>query len=83
MSIPIDTYRTESGDIPLTLTIDERNRVKKVKLLINPTTTPMGLPRPDASTEDDRMMGKIGSIHGDRMVTSPAKNENPISKSIC
>jgi membrane peptidoglycan carboxypeptidase len=80
--IPIDTNRKLSAGIPLSCTIVDKKSVKKVKLRINPTTTPKGLLRPVVSVVDDRMIGKTGRIHGERIVTIPAKNANAIRSNI-
>jgi hypothetical protein len=79
--IIMDSDLSESAGIPSCLTIVERNSVKKVKLAINPITTPSGLCLPVASLED-RIIGKRGRIHGDNTVTTPAKNANIVSKNI-
>jgi len=67
-----------SGDIPLILIIVERKRVKKVKLAINPITTPTGRDFPIffPPTVEDRIIGRTGRIQGERMVTIPAMNAN-------
>src|SRR3989344_5675370 len=70
----------ESAGIPLRRTRVERKRVKKVKLAIKPTTTPRGLRFPELSTEEDKITGSIGKMHGERMVTIPAKKANASSK---
>jgi hypothetical protein len=80
-SIAMDIVRNESAGIPLNLTKIDKNSVKKVKLRINPSTTPKGLyffPSP----AEDKIMGSRGSIQGDRTVTIPAKNANVISNII-
>ena len=70
-----DTVRSASAEIPVALTIAERNSVKKVKLAINPTTTPHGRFLPPVIDEDSTM-GRIGKMQGERMVTMPARNAN-------
>jgi len=68
-------FRNESAGIPLILTNVDKNKVKKVKLKINPVITPNGLFLlifPD-STVEDKIIGKTGKIHGDKIVTTPAK----------
>jgi hypothetical protein len=75
----IEMYLSDSAGIPLSRTIVERNSVKKVKLNMNPVTTPRGRRFPDVSTVDERMIGKIGNIHGERIVTTPAKKANTTS----
>ena len=79
-----DTNRSVSAGIPLNLTIVERKRVKKVKLRINPITTPSGrdLPVFTPPILEVRMIGRIGNIHGESTVISPARNANAISKII-
>jgi hypothetical protein len=64
-----------SGDIPVALTRAVRNSVKNVKLRINPVTTPNGLRFPPVM-EPDRTMGRIGRIHGERIVTIPPTKAN-------
>ena len=81
--ITIDNPLRRFAEIPLIWTIVERNSVKKVKLRINPITTPNGR---DLSVfcppiVEVRIIGKIGKMHGESMVTIPAKNANP-NKSI-
>lgn len=80
----MEKVRSTSGDIPLTLTMEERKSVKKVKLNINPKTIPVGraLPVSFPPIVEERIMGRIGKIQGDSMVTIPAKNANVISKII-
>jgi hypothetical protein len=82
--IKTETIRNEPAGIPLNCTMVERKRVKNVKLAINPTTTPIGRNTSFSLSpiDDERTMGKIGRIHGDKIVTSPAKNANPRSKII-
>ncbi len=61
-------------------TIVARNNVKKVKLVINPVTTPSGRFLPPVSVPDNTM-GRIGSMQGESMVTIPprkAKNKRII-----
>jgi len=62
----------------------ERNKVKKVKLKMNPVTTPNGLAFPIVFPPrvEVRIIGKIGKIQGDNTVTIPAKNANNISNII-
>jgi len=52
--------------------------VKKVKLKINPITTPIGRNFPVfvSLILDVRMIGSMGNIQGDSIVTIPAINEN-------
>jgi hypothetical protein len=54
----------------------DRKRVKNVKLKTNPVTIPKGLLLPLVSKEDERIIGKTGSIQGDNIVTTPATNAN-------
>jgi hypothetical protein len=79
-----DIFRRISEDIPLAFTIVERKSVKKVKLAINPVTTPMGrdLPESFPPMVEDKTIGRIGKIQGERIVTTPAKNAKAISKII-
>lgn len=74
----------ESAGMPLKETIVERKRVKKVKLRINPMTTPSGRDFPVSCPPmvDERTIGKIGKIHGESTVTIPAKNANMMSNII-
>ena len=73
-----------SAGIPLTLTIVERKRVKKVKLRINPITTPIGRDFPVFTPPilEVRIIGRIGKIHGESTVITPAKKANVISRII-
>jgi len=54
--------------------------VKKVKLRINPATMPYGrrwlLP---SLADEARIIGKIGRIHGERIVTTPARKAKTVS----
>ena len=70
--------------MPLKLTIVERNRVKNVKLRTNPITTPIGRDFPISLPPivEDRTIGRIGKIQGDKIVMTPAKNANAISNII-
>lgn len=82
--IIIDINLRLSADIPLILTIVERKRVKKVKLNMKPKTTPIGrdLPAPFPPTVEDNIIGRIGKMHGERIVTMPATNAKIISSII-
>lgn len=71
----------ESAGRPVALTIVESASVKKVKLAINPVTIPSGLFLPSA-VELERTIGRIGKIHGERIVINPPMNEKRISNSI-
>ena len=82
IKIKTDRKRRDSAGMPLSLTIIERNKVKKVKLKTNPTTTPSGLLFPVVSTEEDNIIGKTGNMQGERIVTIPARNANAASKII-
>lgn len=81
-SIKIDKNRSESAEIPLTLTIVERKRVKKVKLKTNPATTPRGRLFPVVSAVEERIIGKMGRTQGERIVTTPARKAKAVRKSI-
>lgn len=74
----------DSEGMPDSLTMVERKRVKKVKLKINPVITPIGLALPISVVpiEEDRMIGKIGRMQGERIVTTPAKNAKTIKRII-
>ncbi len=76
----IEMLRSTSTEIPVSLTIAERKSVKNVKLSIKPVTIPSGLFFPVA-TLPESTIGRIGKIHGDRIVTIPARKANA-SKSI-
>ena len=78
----IDIKRNVSAGMPVIFTIDARKRVKKVKLAIKPMTTPSGRFLPDESAEEERIIGNIGRIQGESIVTIPARNAKIISKSI-
>ncbi|KKS32093.1 MAG: hypothetical protein UU94_C0007G0033 [Candidatus Collierbacteria bacterium GW2011_GWB2_42_12] len=71
-----EKIRRESDGIPSTLTILERKRVKKVKLRTKPRTVPSGRARdgfvPCLFTPEERTIGRMGKIQGERIVTSPA-----------
>lgn len=82
VNIKMDKNRSESAEIPLTLTIVERKRVKKVKLRTNPATTPRGRLFPVVSAVEERIIGRIGRTQGERMVTIPARNAKVVRKSI-
>ncbi len=79
--INTDTTLSAFAEMPLRLTIVERNSVKNVKLRIKPMTTPRGRAFPEFSPliVEDRMIGKMGRIHGERIVTIPASNANAVS----
>lgn len=67
-----EMLRRISGDNPVRRTMLAKNRVKKVKLVINPVTIPRGrrLPPPE---DPDKTIGKIGKMQGERIVTMPAR----------
>jgi len=50
--------------------------VKKLKLKIIPKVIPKGLAF-DELADEDKTIGRIGQIHGARIVASPAKKANP------
>ncbi len=79
-----DTSLSVSAGIPLSLTIVERKSVKKVKLRINPVTTPIGRDFPVFTLPilEVKIIGRIGNMHGESTVITPAKNANAISKII-
>ena len=54
-----------------------KKSVKKVKLTIKPTKTPKGCLFPEI-VELDKIIGNTGKIHGERMVTTPAKKAKNI-----
>lgn len=66
---------------PVARTIEVRNRVKKVKLMMNPETTPSGRFFPSWA-EAPRTIGRSGRIQGERMVTSPPKKAKRIRMGI-
>jgi hypothetical protein len=70
--------------IPLKRTNEDKNKVKKVKLNTNPSTIPNGrdLPIFLPSKLEVRIIGKTGSIQGERIVTNPAKNANTTNNNI-
>ena len=70
-----------SADIPVILIINERKRVKKVKLKTKPRIIPNGFLFP-SPTAPDKTTGSIGKMHGERMVTIPPKNEKNIKSII-
>ncbi len=67
-----EKVRRASADSPVAETIVDKNSVKNVKLAIKPVTIPSGrfVPSP---TDPDSTIGKTGRIHGDKIVTTPAK----------
>jgi hypothetical protein len=79
-----DKNRNASGEMPVSFTVTERKRVKKVKLNTNPVMTPRGLFFPPPM-DPDKTIGSIGNMQGERMVTIPAKKAKRIKRiiSIC
>ena len=71
----IEKVRIRSEEMPVSLTMVERKRVKKVKLTIKPITTPNGLLFP-LSIPPDSTIGSTGKMHGDNIVTNPAMKAN-------
>ena len=71
-----EIVRKTEDDTPLILTMVERKRVKKVKLAINPNTTPTGreIPVFFPPIVEERTIGRTGKIQGESIVTIPAKN---------
>lgn len=80
----IEKNLKESAGIPLILTMVDKKSVKKVKLAINPVTTPSGrdLPVSLPPIDDERIIGRTGRMQGERIVTTPARNEKRMSKII-
>jgi hypothetical protein len=76
-----EIVRSVSADIPVNLIIVVRNNVKKVKLVINPVTTPRGLFLPPVRVPDSTI-GRIGRMHGERIVTMPPINAKNNKSSI-
>ena len=68
----------------MTLIMLERKRVKNVKLVIKPATTPIGR---DIDcfppTVVERIIGKTGRMQGDKIVTTPAKKAKTSNNIIC
>lgn len=67
--------RRLSAGIPISFTIDVKNRVKNVKLKTKPNITPSGRFAPPVR-ELEMIIGKIGSMQGDSTVTMPARKAN-------
>jgi hypothetical protein len=88
VSPKIKTIKTEinlrlSPGIFVILTIDDKNKVKKVKLAINPSIIPQGLDFDSLPpTLEDNTIGSTGRIQGDKIVTRPATNANTRSRII-
>jgi hypothetical protein len=77
--ITIEKIRRESAEIPRVLTSKLKKRVKNVKLKIKPVTTPKGLFLPPLS-DPDKTIGRIGRMHGERIVTTPPIKANIIKR---
>ena len=80
----IEKNRSESADMLSVFTSVDKNKVKKVKLAIKPTTIPNGLcllvsPSPIV---DDKTIGRIGKIQGESIVTIPAIKAKKININI-
>src|SRR3989344_532018 len=78
--ITTDSVRKESAGIPTALTRVVKKRVKKVKLITKPATTPKARDRPPPR-ELVRTIGNTGRMQGERMVTTPAKKAKAVSNS--
>ncbi len=65
-------FLIRSDGTPVAFIIKERNKVKKVKLKIKPKTIPSGFFLSDVM-EELKIIGRIGRIQGERIVTIPAK----------
>lgn len=76
-----EIVRSVSAEAPVIRIMVVKNNVKNVKLRINPATTPNGRFFPPVSVPD-KTMGRMGSMHGERMVTIPPKNAKSKSISI-
>jgi hypothetical protein len=63
-------------------TIAEMVSVKNAKLIIIPRTIPSGLLWLFPATDEDKIMGNTGQMHGARMVMTPDKNENKSKSTI-
>lgn len=68
--------------MPDAATMIDRKSVKKVKLATNPITTPNGRLFPELSTDEERIIGRTGKIHGERIVTTPARKEKARRRNI-
>lgn len=73
----------ESAGTPIAFTIEDKKSVKNVKLKMNPVITPKGLAFPICwvPMDEERMIGRMGKMQGESIVTTPAKNAK-IIKSI-
>jgi len=79
--ITIDKVRKRFADKPVILTILESAKVKKVKLKIKPATIPNGLFLPPIKPPE-RIIGRTGRMHGDKIVTIPEINAKTLKKII-
>ena len=79
-----DKLRSKSAEIPLIFTIVDKKSVKNVKLAIKPVIIPIDLLFPTSTppTVEDSIIGKIGRIQGDKIVTIPARKANKINSVI-
>jgi hypothetical protein len=77
-----ETIRSPSAGKPVARTIVDKNKVKKVKLKMNPVTTPSGRAFPISfpANDEDKIIGSNGKMHGESTVTIPAKNAKSMSK---
>ncbi len=82
--ISTETNRNEPAGIPLNWTIVDKNKVKNVKLAMNPATTPTRRERLVLSVpiEVESTIGKMGRMQGDKIVTIPARKAKPRSNII-
>lgn len=80
----IEAILSVSAGICRIFTIADKNSVKNVKLAIKPKTIPNGFDLSDflPPTVEDKMIGKIGKMHGDKIVITPAINANNIKSNI-
>jgi hypothetical protein len=79
-----DRIRSRSALTPKADTSVDRKSVKKVKLTMKPVTIPSGFDFPVSTppTVEDSIIGNIGKIHGESIVTTPARKANAISRNI-
>jgi hypothetical protein len=77
----MEKIRRDSAGKPTADTREVRKRVKKVKLPTKPVTTPKARRRPPPK-EEDRTIGRMGRIQGERMVTKPARKAKNVSRTI-
>lgn len=74
----MENNRKKSAGIPKILTMEVKNKVKKVKLATKPIITPTGrvqFPTCPPIMEVN-IIGSMGKIQGERIVTTPAKKAN-------